>query len=217
MRWLSIVAGGALAAWAVGCTLLVNTGDLSSPSAEADAAPVPSDSGRADASNDVSSDVIPTIACEAVTTPGRLAQEASGTNGWDDENGALGPGGGRAHSNGSDSPLILRNFGFEIPATARIQGIRVDISRAACERSFDKSITLTRGSGTFGPSRAVTDRELPRGCFDFEDAQYGGPTDLWDESWTPADLNAPTFGVAMTFESPDAHVDRVQVTVSYCP
>jgi hypothetical protein len=55
----------------------------------------------------------------------------------------------------------------------------------------------------------------------YENAVYGGPEDLWGETWTPADLNSEDFGVALNAIYTDtagngrAYVDIVYVTVNY--
>ncbi len=52
-------------------------------------------------------------------------------------------------------------------------------------------------------------------------ATYGGPTDLWGETWTYADINDPDFGVALsvindeTWRTRTARVDYMQITVTY--
>ncbi len=61
---------------------------------------------------------------------------------------------------------------------------------------------------------------------DYLDVIYGGPTELWGEQWTAADINDPGFGAALsaTYEfmagNDWAKVDTVSITVDYlatCP
>ena len=50
---------------------------------------------------------------------------------------------------------------------------------------------------------------------------YGGPSDLWGSTWTPAEINAGGFGVAFAATytgatgSEAARVDAIRVTVHY--
>jgi len=47
---------------------------------------------------------------------------------------------------------------------------------------------------------------------------YGGAADLWGAAWTPADINAATFGVQLSANSAStvsAQVDYMQITVTY--
>lgn len=51
-------------------------------------------------------------------------------------------------------------------------------------------------------------------------ATYGADDDLWGETWTPADINASNFGVAISaigeFAFPTvASVDHIRITVYY--
>src|SRR5205085_7870092 len=53
---------------------------------------------------------------------------------------------------------------------------------------------------------------------------YGGPADLWGNTWTPTDVNDPGFGVAIAAQGngtsstntiPTAQVDYIEVRVFY--
>ena len=49
---------------------------------------------------------------------------------------------------------------------------------------------------------------------------YGTATDTWGTTWTPADVNAPSFGAAVAARgamaaSETASVDRISVTVYF--
>lgn len=116
--------------------------------------------------------------------------------------------------------LYVEDFKFEIPEHAEIEGITVTVRRAAggADEAVDAAVRLIKG-GVVGES----DRSSPMkwAAPDFVNAEYGGPTDLWGQTWSPEDVNAPDFGVglsvafAQTGGNGRAYVDIVYVTVHY--
>lgn len=116
--------------------------------------------------------------------------------------------------------IIPQNFGFAIPESDIIDGIQVDVelSASAADVIIDGGLILSktvpaptgdfkkRDQGTFWPSP------------DDATVIYGDSTDLWGGSWTPAEINAVTFGVMIFAVQEitgltDARIDHVQVTV----
>jgi hypothetical protein len=95
--------------------------------------------------------------------------------------------------------LKVTNFGFTLPAEATILGITVRILRRgsggiAGGEVVDDELRLIKG-GTI----EAADRALPSawpGATTM--AIYGGPDDLWDNSWAVADIIASNFGVALS-------------------
>jgi hypothetical protein len=116
--------------------------------------------------------------------------------------------------------LLVDDFKLEVPASAEIKGITVTVRRAGggADEAFDYAVRLLKG-GVMGESDRAT--ATPWNAPPFENVDYGGPTDLWNETWTPADVNAADFGVALaagytqTAGNGRAYVDIVYVTVSY--
>jgi hypothetical protein len=116
--------------------------------------------------------------------------------------------------------LLVDDFKLEVPADAEILGITVTIRRAggSSMESVDGAVRLIKG-GVVGAS----DRSLPAPWAGpaYVNVDYGGPTDLWGETWTPADVNAAGFGVALsalyteTAGNGRAYVDIVYATVHY--
>ena len=116
--------------------------------------------------------------------------------------------------------LLVSDFKFEIPEAAEILGITATIRRAggSPNEAVDGAVRLIKG-GIMGEA----DRSLPTpwGGPTFENVAYGGPEDLWGETWTPADVNSPDFGVALSALYTDtagngrAYVDIVYVTINY--
>lgn len=114
-------------------------------------------------------------------------------------------------------------FGFTIPSDATIEGIVVEIERKASGSSTgtvrDASVRLYKAGVLTGADRAATATAWPTA-----DAykSYGGATDLWGTTWTPADINAAGFGVGLAATllangplTVTAYVDHIRVTVYY--
>jgi hypothetical protein len=116
--------------------------------------------------------------------------------------------------------LLVTDFRLEVPAMAEITGIIATIRRAggSSMEASDGAVRLIKG-GIVGQS----DRARPTEWTgpEYVNVDYGGATDLWGESWTPADVNSPNFGVALSAIYTDtagngrAYVDIVYVTVHY--
>jgi hypothetical protein len=113
--------------------------------------------------------------------------------------------------------LLVDQFALEVPPTATIEGITVEVRRASTGSIGDASVRIVKG-GTVGTSERAGSGEWGG---EFEWVTYGGPSDLWGETWTPADLVAADFGVALsalymnTVGNSRAYVDQVRVTVHY--
>src|SRR5690606_4970814 len=99
-----------------------------------------------------------------------------------------------------------------------IQGITVTIRRAGGndDSAVDGAVRLIKG-GVIG----AADRSSPTPWTgpEYVDVDYGGEDDLWGETWTPADVNAADFGVALSTlytqsaGNGRAYVDIIYVTV----
>lgn len=126
-------------------------------------------------------------------------------------------------------PLIVAAFGFEIPLDATIDGIEVIIERgmlapeglgSAAVR--DASVRLLKEWDASGDEKA--NASLDWTPYD-ETVTYGGPTDLWDVSWTPEEINANGFGALLMAWRTEAgienqrmaEVDEIMVNVYYTP
>lgn len=117
--------------------------------------------------------------------------------------------------------LMVDNFKLEVPASATVLGITVTVRRAAGgpDEAVDAGVHIIKG-GVMGSA----DRSSPTpwaGDMTFTEVDYGGPSDLWGETWTPADVNAPDFGVALSAAYTQsagngrAYVDIVYIAVHY--
>ncbi len=120
--------------------------------------------------------------------------------------------------------LKVTNFGFSIPSGATIDGIVVEFERKSSflTGSFyykDSTISLSKGGTISGNNKAdtITSWSTTEGFF-----SYGSSSDLWGLSWTDTDINASTFGVAISIlgnrggkNNVTASVDFIRITVYY--
>lgn len=113
--------------------------------------------------------------------------------------------------------LTATSFGLAVPVGATVDGIVVDIERKRAGGSIrDAYLRIIKGGSIGSTDRANTGETWPSSD---ASASYGGTTDLWGESWTAADINAATFGVALAVTNATivavANVDLITVTVYY--
>jgi hypothetical protein len=111
--------------------------------------------------------------------------------------------------------LRASNFGFSIPADATIVGIEGDIERrrsgGTTGQARDYSVRLVDDTGTLvGSDKAYTANNWPTTeGFVCDIACYGGPTDTWGTTLTPAQINDPDFGYAIQVNGAAAGADRI--------
>ncbi len=121
--------------------------------------------------------------------------------------------------------LVLTNFGFDVPAGAKIDGIRYDVERRASVISAvsDLDVRVLVGGAALLSSNLASN--APWGNFDAL-ASYGGPTATFGYGWKAEDVNDIGFGVAFAAwtivtsdaPAPTAYVDSVKATVFFtCP
>ncbi|MDM7999383.1 MAG: hypothetical protein QUS33_05115, partial [Dehalococcoidia bacterium] len=126
--------------------------------------------------------------------------------------------------NATSEYLQATNYGFAIPSDQVVTGIQVSIMRRSSSNIFgdsvdDADLYLLKAGAIVGTDHAVA-ADWPT---TMTVANYGATDDLWGTTWTPADINDPNFGVALSvlnesgFANRTASVDYIQVTVSYGP
>jgi hypothetical protein len=136
---------------------------------------------------------------------------------------ALGADGGPTANNslssyGGSENLNMTGFGFSIPSDATITGISVDMNRYASSTGpQDLTVQLYKGGVLSGSNKAISGNWSTSTS---TVATYGGSSDLWGTTWTPAQINDSTFGVTLDVSNSSssartAYVDYVQITVSY--
>src|SRR5665647_558048 len=90
--------------------------------------------------------------------------------------------------------LRATQYGFAIPTNASIEGIEVNINRKSDSHNpnvLDNVISLVKAGAIVGDNKALTANNWPTVL---TVATYGGPSDLWGTTWTPAEVNAIDFG-----------------------
>ncbi len=113
--------------------------------------------------------------------------------------------------------LQATNFGFAIPSNSAITGIKVEIERSVTVGGIVDytSARLHKGGVPTGEQKIDT-TEWPTSDTYFT---YGGQNDLWNISWTPADVNASDFGVFIVVYSYSTaatfQIDHIRMTVYY--
>ena len=146
------------------------------------------------------------------------AAAASGTN-WTNPTNAFAANDTYAvYNNTSQDDLILTTFGAAVPTQATILGIEVIVegngaSGTAAQRQIQ--VGLTKDGAVLAGTRE-TGVQLPQ-TTDSE-VTTGGSTSLWGTTWTPAELNATTFGVMIRDNDTTAaalNIDGVTVKVYY--
>lgn len=115
---------------------------------------------------------------------------------------------------GTTQYLLATGFNFSIPFNAEIKGIKVEVEKKknVTGTANDNSVKLYRGSFVGNDATAVEWQTSDTY------ASYGGATDLWGTTWTPAQINASNFGVGFsaTFTGLGSlSVDHIRITVYY--
>ncbi|MES2132532.1 MAG: gliding motility-associated C-terminal domain-containing protein [Bacteroidota bacterium] len=120
--------------------------------------------------------------------------------------------------------LKASDFQFNIPSNAIVKGIQVDIQRLSgginlLAKIQDNSVRIMKGGVFVGQDKA-SNNYWP--IFNSAYETYGGPNDMWGTTWTPADINSPGFGAAISAELvgllmllPNADIDHIRITVNY--
>jgi len=170
--------------------------------------------------------------CTHVAGPngGALTSVTGGGINWINPSNITANDGAVAHSSlvvfilgsGTSKTLVLQNLGFSIPAAATICGITVEIKHYASgllplATVADHSVQVIKGV-TYSSDLSSHSDWGGAPVFD----SYGGTSNTWGLSWTPADINASTFGVAVSVDfssfvsvTLNANIDYIQVTVNY--
>jgi len=112
--------------------------------------------------------------------------------------------------------LKTSGYGFSIPSGVNISGISVDVKRYKNSIGFiqDSAVRIIKG-GVIG----ATDRSNGTAWSTTPTYQtYGSSSDLWGQSWTPADINSGSFGFAISVldgSTETANIDAIRITVYY--
>lgn len=169
------------------------------------------------------------------SSPGTVESDSTngGTVAWQDPSNAQSSNNQNATANLSTTSettqyLKASNFGFAIPDTGTITGIKVQIEKGetcSCTVS-DVEVKLLKSGSVTGDNKAIAGNWPATGS---GGSRYYGTasntvdsvsTDLWGTTWTPAEINSSGFGVVLSAkENSDAAtsiiVDMIRITVYY--
>ena len=131
---------------------------------------------------------------------------------------------------GSTTYIKATNFGFNVPLNATIIGINVQIQKSVSGGTTghvqDSSVEIVKGGViSSGLGRSDSSYWPSAEAYSSYGKKNGGsdnyPIDLWDETWTPVDINSSGFGVAISAKGSSAatdvtaNIDDIRITVSY--
>ena len=152
-------------------------------------------------------------------------QATVGTEPWTNPGNITSP--GSPYASVTLRRLVISNYlkgtqyGFNIPLDAAIAGIEVIVNRYANPPTTsvsDYEVRVLKAGAPVGDNKANA-TPWPN---TLTAVTYGGPTDLWGTTWTPAEINAVDFGAAVSAHrdnngnsNRNAVVDTIQVTVYY--
>jgi len=111
----------------------------------------------------------------------------------------------------SSKELHAEDFDFSIPAGATIDGIKVWYDEFASSTPFN--VQLLKAGSTTGTGKTLLGEV--NGTY----RTWGGSTDKWGTTWTPAEVNASGFGVSFqvlgTGLGNNGSIDYAKITVYY--
>lgn len=153
-----------------------------------------------------------------------------GTIAWTNPGNITASGGGVASSTPVGAAITTHylkgtNCGFAaIPGGATITGIAVTIRKrvtgATLETVLDSRVRIVKASGAIGTTDRSSSAAWPNTNFAY--SVYGGSTDLWGETWVPADFADVDVGAVISAvtndpggESATLEVDYMFLTVYY--
>jgi hypothetical protein len=117
--------------------------------------------------------------------------------------------------------LITSHYDFAIPSTATINGIVLRIKKRDPnfrENIYESEVMLRKSSGSIGDNKAYFD-EAWSSRNEIDEVDYGSPTDLWNTTWTPTEINNDGFGtqlfLAVASETGNAEIEHIYITVYY--
>jgi hypothetical protein len=151
-----------------------------------------------------------------------LNNAALGTVGWTNPAGAQAADSAYTYAslnNQSSQLLVCTDYHFNLPPSATVQGIIVNVNRASGSTAGDvrdAAVRLVKGGV------ATTDRLSGTPWASWASDPHGGSTDLWNTTWTASEINSGAFGSAVAAQKTTpgtsfAAVNSVSITVWYTP
>jgi hypothetical protein len=175
-------------------------------------------SGLVGSGESISSQSVGPLFPSTVFEPSEVAG-ASGDDGWQDESNAKTNNASFAIQRDSTS-TFLRATGFNanLPLNVFVVGIKTTIRRKALSTDTkDVNVRLVSGNIEVGQDKADLVNFWPTVN---TDKDYGGPSDLWQTTATPRDINDPDFGMELKANQKNvafhsAEIDSFSMTIYY--
>jgi|GEM_PF-5900655 len=126
------------------------------------------------------------------------------------------------NSNDISNYLRVTGFNFNIPIGATINGIQANIEKSdtgiGSSHITDHVVSLVKNNVVTGNNKS----SLSNWTGTDATSTYGGISDLWGSTWTPADINNANFGLVLSVGrtsggDKQARVDHISLTVYYIP
>lgn len=117
-------------------------------------------------------------------------------------------------SGNQSEEIEATDFGFSIPSTATIDGIRVYVSRYSMGTVTDALAKLISGSSYVGDDKSVGTTWPTMETLE----SFGGETDDWNASPTPSMVNGSGFGCRLQCESASggmALINFIEIDITY--
>lgn len=166
------------------------------------------------------------MATQGPLSPGTASQANFGFNAWSNASNAFANDGANASVTtaafGNSDWLLLTNFGFSIPTGAVINSILGEVNGYCTSGDDIRGKLFKTAIGTDASPSFRVISGLPTS----DDGNYYsfafGDGVLWGLSWTPAALNASTFGIGIITSENNGtsgtfNIDHVRLTVTYTP
>jgi hypothetical protein len=123
-------------------------------------------------------------------------------------------------SNATSNRIKAQGFGFSIPSDATITGVLVEpkVSAPVGANVYTIQVALLDTSGTVVGAKVPT---FSAWTSTFVYRTYGGPSDMWGQTLTPAFVNSSNFGASLQAQDNNATLDRegridaIRITVYY--
>jgi hypothetical protein len=168
----------------------------------------------------------PSLGQSLSSSAGTAVSQAPGDRAWGTPTNAQGNPDGAVTSAGVLNPgrpstesLILTNFNFStLPTSITVLGIVATVTRMSTNANAvqDVTIQLVKGGVIQTAANRANATAWPGAL---TAVNYGNSTDLWNNSWTRADLVAGNFGIeisaARNLSNTRAEVDAVSITIYY--
>ncbi len=163
---------------------------------------------------------------QTLTSPaGTAVSQLPGNRAWNNvaratgnANGTTSTAGILNNGNPNTRVLALTNFNFAaLPANITIDGILATVTRSSTGGTArDINIELIKGGVIQNAANRANALNWPAAL---TAVNYGGATDLWNNTWTRADIVAANFGIAVSAQRNGANttaaIDAVTITIYY--